>query len=241
MRAAGGATTCFSSRARGWSRSASTSCRTIFWPRGGSRARTVTRRELAGADISALPFAANSFTAVAAVETFEHIFEPDRALAVREAWRVLASGRSARDLDAELSLDRRNGKARDREGRRPQAPCSRRCAIRRGSVKREDYHPYRYHRPAPRGEIARLLADAGFRVERTRTVIFIWKNVPDRALSSRAIRRIDPRAHAARERARKHARPARAEASLSPGEDVGKAAQERISIKYFSFSRECHG
>jgi hypothetical protein len=47
-------------------------------------------------------------------------------------------------------------------------------------VKRGDYHPYRYHRPAPRGEIARLLADAGFRVERVRTIIFVWKNVPDR-------------------------------------------------------------
>ena len=134
--------------------------------------------QLAGADISALPFAANTFTAVAAVETYEHIFEPDRAGAVREAWRVLRPGGA-------LAISTPNYHSIVETGKR--------VIVRAGilkrlfpamcypaeSVKREDYHPYRYHKPSPRGEIARLLEDAGFRVERVRTVIFIWKNVPD--------------------------------------------------------------
>jgi 2-polyprenyl-3-methyl-5-hydroxy-6-metoxy-1,4-benzoquinol methylase len=133
---------------------------------------------LAGADISALPFAANTFTAVAAVETFEHIFEPDRAGAVHEAWRVLCPGGA-------LAISTPNYHSIVETGKRVIVRIG---VLKRlfpamcypaGSVRREDYHPYRYHRPAPRGEIARLLVDAGFRVERVRTVIFIWKNVPD--------------------------------------------------------------
>ena len=134
--------------------------------------------ELAGADISALPFAAETFEAVTAVETFEHIFEPDRALAAREAWRVLRPGGA-------LAISTPNYHSIVETGKRM---IMRMGVLKRlfpamcypaGNVRREDYHPYRYHRPAPRGEIARLLEDAGFRVERARTVIFIWKNVPD--------------------------------------------------------------
>ena len=136
--------------------------------------------ELAGADISALPFAAGAFTAVAAVETFEHIFEPDRALAAREAWRVLRPGGA-------LAISTPNYHSIVETGKRVIVrigvlkrlfPAM--CYPAGESVKRGDYHPYRYHRPAPRGEIAHLLADAGFRVERMRTIIFVWKNVPDR-------------------------------------------------------------
>jgi 2-polyprenyl-3-methyl-5-hydroxy-6-metoxy-1,4-benzoquinol methylase len=134
--------------------------------------------ELAGADISALPFAAGTFTAVTAVETFEHIFEPDRALAAREAWRVLRPGGA-------LAISTPNYHSIVETGKRVIVKTGvlkrffpAMCYPAR-SVKREDYHPYRYHRPAPRGEITRMLEDAGFRVERVRTVIFIWKNVPD--------------------------------------------------------------
>jgi 2-polyprenyl-3-methyl-5-hydroxy-6-metoxy-1,4-benzoquinol methylase len=133
---------------------------------------------LAGADVSALPFAADSFAAVAAVETFEHIYEPDRASAAREAWRVLRPGGAlAISTPNYYSIVEAGKRAIVRLGflkRFFPAMC-----YPAGSVKREDYHPYRYHKPAPRGEIARLLEDAGFRVERTRTIIFIWKNVPD--------------------------------------------------------------
>lgn len=134
---------------------------------------------LAGADISALPFAANTFTAVTAVETFEHIFEPDRAATAREAWRVLRPGGA-------LAISTPNYHSIVETGKRVivRAGALKRvfppmCYPAGGSVRREDYHPYRYHRPAPRSEIASLLADAGFRVERARTIIFIWKNVPD--------------------------------------------------------------
>ena len=136
--------------------------------------------ELAGADISALPFAADTFMAVAAVETFEHIFEPDRALAVREAWRVLRPGGAlAISTPNYRSIVETGKRAIVRAGflKRMFPPM---CYPAGARVRREDYHPYRYHRPAPRGEIERLLADAGFRVERARTIIFVWKNVPDR-------------------------------------------------------------
>jgi len=133
---------------------------------------------LAGADASALPFADGSFAAVAAVETFEHIYEPDRANAAREAWRVLRPGGA-------LAISTPNYYSIVETGKRV---IVRLGFLKRffptmcypaGSVRREDYHPYRYHRPAPRGEIVRLLEAAGFRVERARTIIFIWKNVPD--------------------------------------------------------------
>lgn len=135
--------------------------------------------DLAGADISALPFAPETFMAVAAVETFEHIFEPDRAAAAREAWRVLRPGGAlAISTPNYYSIVEAGKRAIVRAGflKRLFPP----MCYPAGDVKREEYHPYRYHKPAPRGEIARLLADAGFRVERARTVIFIWKNVPDR-------------------------------------------------------------
>jgi len=48
-----------------------------------------------------------------------------------------------------------------------------------GKIERGAYHPYRYHKPAPRRDVVRLLEEAGFHVERARTVIFIWKNLPD--------------------------------------------------------------
>jgi len=133
---------------------------------------------LAGADLSALPFVPASFAAVTAVETFEHIYESDRMNAIREAWRVLVPGGA-------FALSTPNYYSIVETGKRAivKLPVLKRffpaMCYPAGSVRREDYHPYRYHKPAPRGELTHALESAGFRVESARTIIFIWKNVPD--------------------------------------------------------------
>lgn len=133
---------------------------------------------LAGADLASLPFVANSFAAVTAVETFEHVYEGDRAAALREAWRVLAPGGA-------LALSTPNYSSIVETGKRAivRLPVLKRffpgMCYPASDVKREDYHPYRYHKPVPRMEIVRLLENAGFRVASVRTIIFVWKNVPD--------------------------------------------------------------
>jgi len=133
---------------------------------------------LAGADLAALPFVSNSFVAVTAVETFEHVYEGDRGTALREAWRVLAPGGS-------LALSTPNYYSIVETGKRAAVKLPVLKAFfpamcyPAGDIERGAYHPYRYHKPAPRRDIVRLLEEAGFRVERAHTVIFIWKNLPD--------------------------------------------------------------
>lgn len=133
---------------------------------------------LAGADLSALPFAQASFAAITAVETFEHIYEDDRAKAFLEAWRVLVPG-------GVFALSTPNYGSIVERGKRAivRFPVLKRffpgMCYPAGAVRRDDYHPYRYHKPAPRREIVGALEAAGFRVEQSREIIFIWKNVPD--------------------------------------------------------------
>lgn len=133
---------------------------------------------LAGADLGALPFASNSFEAVTAVETFEHIYESDRMAAMSEARRVLAPGGT-------LALSTPNYYSLVETGKRVivKFPVLKRffppMCYPAGAVSRAEYHPYRYHKPAPRGEIRAALERAGLRVTEVRTIIFVWKNVPD--------------------------------------------------------------
>lgn len=133
---------------------------------------------LAGADLSALPFASGSFAAITAVETIEHVYEPDRPSAFREAARVLAPGGA-------FALSTPNYRSVVETGKRiiVRLPVLKRCfpsmCYPAGEVQREEYHPYRYHKPVPSGELRAALEEAGFTVERTRTIIFVWKNVPD--------------------------------------------------------------
>jgi 2-polyprenyl-3-methyl-5-hydroxy-6-metoxy-1,4-benzoquinol methylase len=133
---------------------------------------------LAGADLAALPFVSNSFAAVTAVETFEHVYEGDRATAFREVWRVLAPGGA-------FALSTPNYYSIVETGKRAivKLPVLKAffpaMCYPAGDIERHAYHPYRYHKPAPPREVVRLLEGAGFRVERARTVIFIWKNLPD--------------------------------------------------------------
>ena len=47
------------------------------------------------------------------------------------------------------------------------------------NIGRDEYHPYRYHKPVPGKKLNAMLQEAGFSVIGMRTMIFIWKNVPD--------------------------------------------------------------
>ena len=133
---------------------------------------------LAGADMSRLPFESQKFRAVTAVETFEHIFFPDRALAVREAARILEPG-------GRLVLSTPNYYSLVEFGKRiivrfpPLKKIMPGMCYPVGDVSREDYHPYSYHRPSPAREIKSLLESEGFRVEKMKRIIFILKNTPD--------------------------------------------------------------
>lgn len=133
---------------------------------------------LCGADMSALPFGDGTFAAVTAVETFEHIFNPDRPAAVREAMRVLRPG-------GVLVLSTPNYYSIVETGKRivTRMPFLKGAlpgmCYPVGDIERGDYHPYSYHRPSPAGEIRSLLESEGFEVTRMKRIIFVLKNVPD--------------------------------------------------------------
>ncbi len=136
------------------------------------------RADLASADASALPFRDAVFSAVTAVETFEHIYAPDRKLAVREIARVLVPG-------GFLVMSTPNYQSIVERGKRllMKAPFLQRLfptmCYPAGEVGRDEYHPYRYHDPLPEGEIRSLLAGNGFEITGTRRILFVWKNTPD--------------------------------------------------------------
>ncbi len=133
---------------------------------------------LAGADVSALPFPDGTFEAVTAVETYEHIFHPDRTRAVHEVYRVMSPG-------GVFVLSTPNYFSLVEAGKRLIV----RFPALRGlfppmcypvqDVSREDYHPYSYHRPSPVREIRAVLESEGFTVLDSKRIIFIWKSVPD--------------------------------------------------------------
>ena len=133
---------------------------------------------LAGADLSALPFASSTFAAITAVETIEHIFEPDRMNALREARRVLAPAGT-------IALSTPNYVSIVESGKRfiVKFPVLKRLfptmCYPAGSIERQQYHPYRYHQPVPGPKLKAMLEEAGFSMVSMRTIIFIWKNVPD--------------------------------------------------------------
>lgn len=133
---------------------------------------------LAGADVSALPFPDGLFEAVTAVETYEHIFHPDREGAVREVGRVMSPG-------GVFVLSTPNYHSVVEAGKRLILGFP---ALRRlfppmcypvGEISRKDYHPYTYHRPSPEREIKALLESQGFDVLGSKRIIFVWKSIPD--------------------------------------------------------------
>ncbi len=133
---------------------------------------------LAGADVGALPFLDGVFSAVTAVETFEHVYAPDRERAVREIARVLAAGGS-------LVLSTPNYTSLVEWGKRilVRFPSLKRLfppmCYPAGEITRDEYHPYRYHKPLPYGELAALLENGGFTVRSIKRVLLVWKNIPD--------------------------------------------------------------
>jgi SAM-dependent methyltransferase len=142
------------------------------------------------ADMSGLPFPDGAFAAVTAVETFEHIFHPDRPAAVREAARVLGPG-------GVLVLSTPNYYSLVEAGKRvaDRLPFLKRAlpgmCYPVGDIGRADYHPYSYHRPSPAREIRSLLEGCGFEVTAVRRIIFVLKNVPDQLFpAARAVERV---------------------------------------------------
>jgi 2-polyprenyl-3-methyl-5-hydroxy-6-metoxy-1,4-benzoquinol methylase len=133
---------------------------------------------LAGADVSALPFGDGLFAAVTAVETLEHVFAPDRRRAVEEIARVIEPRGS-------LVLSTPNYASIVEWGKRVlvRVPLLQRCfppmCFPVGDISRDEYHPYRYHNPLPPGEIMRMLADVGFEIAGARRILLVWKNTPD--------------------------------------------------------------
>ena len=133
---------------------------------------------LAQADASALPFGEGSFDAVTSVETFEHIYDRDRVEAVREIFRALRPGGT-------LSMSTPNYNSLIERGKRllVHVPFLKRflppMCYPAGETSKAAYHPYRYHLPVRRPELADLLEENGFERIEARTIIFVWKNVPD--------------------------------------------------------------
>lgn len=134
---------------------------------------------LVGADVSALPFHDGMFSAVTAVETFEHVYGPDRERAVHEIARVLAPGGS-------LVLSTPNYASLVEWGKRVlvRIPFLKKLfppmCYPVGEVRRKKYHPYRYHKPIPLGELTGLLEEGGLTVCTVKRVLFVWKNTPDK-------------------------------------------------------------
>jgi ubiquinone/menaquinone biosynthesis C-methylase UbiE len=133
---------------------------------------------LAQADAGRLPFRDGAFDAVTSVETFEHIFERDRVEAVREIFRILRPG-------GLLSMSTPNFTSLVESGKRLliRVPSLKRLfppmCYPVGDMKRDEYHPYSYHLPVRPRELVELLVGNGFEEIEIRTIIFVWKNLPN--------------------------------------------------------------
>ena len=136
------------------------------------------RFDVLGGDAAALPFAGGTFDNITMVETFEHVFESDRATVLEECYRVLAHG-------GRIVLSTPNhGSVVERLKRMlVKLPALQRrlptMCYPADQVDRDDYHPYRYHQPWTPQQIASALEAAGFRVRRVKFFLFAYKNAPN--------------------------------------------------------------
>jgi len=131
-----------------------------------------------GADASKLPFPDESFDAITMVETFEHIYLDDRPAALAECRRVLRPGgvlvlSTPNHASIVERFKRFTGRHRWLRRRLPTM-----CYPEEGTP-REEYHPYRYHRPLPDAQIVALLGTAGFEVLGIRHFLFMLKSTPN--------------------------------------------------------------
>ncbi len=139
--------------------------------------------DVAGADACALPFRDAHFDHITLVETFEHIFAEDRPRAMAECFRVLKpGGRIVLSTPNHASLVERAKRVAVRH-RWIRAKLPSMCYPDLGTT-RDDYHPYRYHRPLPDNEIVALLNGANFRVTGISHFLFMLKSTPDVAYGS---------------------------------------------------------
>lgn len=134
---------------------------------------------VAGADASSLPFGGERFDAVTMVETFEHIYGPDRAAALSECRRVLSPGGrlvlSTPNYGGLVERVKRVVVRVPGAARRLPTMC-----YPAGNVGRDAYHPYRYHRPEPVEELLESVEASGFKILKQKYFLFVLKNSPDR-------------------------------------------------------------
>jgi len=101
-----------------------------------------------------------------------------RSAVLTECRRVLkASGRLVLSTPNHASIVERAKRVAVRHGwLRSRLPSM--CLPEEGTA-RDDYHPYRYHRPLPDREIAARVEAAGFHVTSMYHFLFTMKNTPD--------------------------------------------------------------
>jgi len=138
---------------------------------------------LANANARSLPFRDATFDRAVSVEMMEHVFRPDRPAVLAEIARVIKPGgriaistpNAASPIEAAKRLAVRWPALR----RRLPAACFPEAADDAGA-----YHPYRYHHPITRDELAHGIEAAGFRVLGTRRFLWVLKTTPDALLGA---------------------------------------------------------